>query len=461
VWREQVAAKLRHWRDAGLGPNWLVAVSGGSDSVGMLRLLHQFAPYLSLRLSVAHLDHGVRGEFARADSVFVAELAESLGLPFDLGVWSPNRSGHFEADARQARYAWLADVARRRNASAVAVGHTRDDQAETILHRIVRGTGLRGLAGMPARRLLGEGPTVLVRPVLSVSRAQIREYLTEVGQPFREDASNADLSRTRARIRNDLLPRLAAEYNPKVAAALVRLGALAAASNRGASGFVRAIERLAMCSADRDRIVLARGLLASLPPFVRAEVLRMAWRSAGFPEAGMSAAHWERLAALVKKRAATFTFAGGVEGTVEADAVSLSRNRPALATSDIPVLVEAAPLEFPGSVPWSAGRVVATLDPHAPRDETVDLDAIQPPVCVRAPSLGDRFAPLGMGGLSTPLNDFFRGRRVPRQDRVRVPLVCDRVGIVWVVGHRIADRVRLTDATRRPAGLRWEPRSAD
>ena len=104
-----------------------------------------------MELSVAHLDHGTRPESAD-DARFVSELAGSLGLPFDLGHWRHERPAHFEADAREARYAWLADVARRRGAPVVAVGHTRDDQAETILHRIIRGAGPRGLAGMPRVR---------------------------------------------------------------------------------------------------------------------------------------------------------------------------------------------------------------------------------------------------------------------------------------------------------------------
>ena len=145
------------WRggvEQGLGKAWVIAVSGGGDSVGLLRVVHRLAGPLGLRLSVAHLDHGVRGEEARADAAFVAALAGSLGLPFVLGAWRPTRSGHFESDARRARYDWLTEVARVQGASVIAVGHTRDDQAETILHRIVRGTGLRGLAGIPSRRVL-------------------------------------------------------------------------------------------------------------------------------------------------------------------------------------------------------------------------------------------------------------------------------------------------------------------
>src|SRR5512135_1419552 len=139
-WLEQVERTVMRWLGSGLGSAWVVAVSGGSDSVGLLRALHAMGSKIGLRLSVAHLDHGVRGESARADAAFVAGLAEALELPFDRGHWQPTRAGHFEADARRARYGWLAGVARVRGAAAVAVGHTRDDQAETILHRIVRGT---------------------------------------------------------------------------------------------------------------------------------------------------------------------------------------------------------------------------------------------------------------------------------------------------------------------------------
>jgi tRNA(Ile)-lysidine synthase len=453
TWIGRVEGVLRRWLDAGLGPGWVVAVSGGSDSVGLLRVLHQIAPGLGLRLSVAHLDHGVRGEAARADAEFVGRLAEALGLPFDLGHWAPTRPGHFESDARRARYAWLAEVARARGAAAVAVGHTRDDQAETILHRIVRGTGPRGLSGMPSRRPLSDSAT-LVRPFLKTSRDEIRAYLAAIGQPFRDDASNADPSRTRARIRHDLLPRLAAEYNPKVADALVRLGELAAASDRAARPVLERAAREATLEIGADAVVLLNFRLARLPRPLRAEVIRLAWRRAGWPEAGMDAARWLRLAAMVRRDRGRFSIGGGIDVWLSADILRLAPapSDPGLAPRPDPVH-----LPVPGSAIWGEGRVVATLDPDAPRDEVIDLDCLVAPVWVRAPVPGDRFAPLGMDGREKPLNDFFRGRRVAREHRGRVPLVCDRLGIVWVVGHRIAHRVRLTDRTTRTAVLRWEP----
>jgi tRNA(Ile)-lysidine synthase len=455
-WIDRLTRRITRWRAQGLGGTWVVAVSGGGDSVGLLRILHHLAPMAGLRLSVANLDHGSRGEASRADAAFVAELATSLGLPVDLGQWRPIRAGHFESDARRARYDWLAEIARARNAEVVAVGHTRDDQAETILHRIVRGTGPRGLAGIPHQRVLATDPRItLVRPLLTADRGEIREYLAELRQPCREDESNADLTRTRARIRHDLLPKLAAEYNPKLVDALVRLGELAAASQRAIEVDAREMEHAAIITFSEDCVVLKHAFLCSVPPFLRAEVLRRIWRRAGWPEGSMSAGRWRRLAATVRAREVSRVEIGaGVTMATESHFLVLRRSP---AASSVPAPTESIALEVPGSasVPWAGGRAVATFLADETCDEFVDLDRVVLPLSIRAPAPGDRFEPLGMGGKSMPLADFFRGRNVPHDRRASIPLVCDREGIIWVIGHRIADRVRWTEATSHRLGLKW------
>jgi tRNA(Ile)-lysidine synthase len=453
-WIERVRRRItRDWPDLA-GEAWVVAVSGGGDSVGLLLALHAIAPDLRLRLSVAHLDHGVRGEAARADSAFVDELATRLGLPADLGRWEPSRPSHFEADARRARHAWLLDVARSRDARAVALGHTADDQAETVLHRILRGTGLRGLAGIPARRPLGEGPPVaLVRPILAISRDEIRSGLKALGQDYREDASNADTTRTRARIRHDLLPRLAAGYNPRVAEALARLGRLAADSQRALELSLGSLDPEILLSTTRDRVELDRDRLAGLTRPLRVEVLRRAWRRAGWPEAGMSARRWERLARLALRGAPGMQDVGHGVTIRPGAVVVLERAGAGGPAPGDPEASERVVLAIPGDVSWRGLTIVAATDPTEPCDEMVDLDRVIPPVVVRAPRPGDRFEPLGMGGRTMPLADFLRGRKVGRSERAFIPLLCDGAGILWVIGHRIADRVKVTDQTHRPLGL--------
>jgi tRNA(Ile)-lysidine synthase len=460
-WIDRVKRRLARWCEQGLGRAWVVAVSGGGDSVGLLRVLHHLTGPLGLRLSVAHLDHGVRGEAARADAAFVTDLAGSLGLPFDSGGWRPTRSGHFESDARRARYDWLTDAARARGASVVAVGHTRDDQAETILHCIVRGTGLRGLAGMPPTRVLASEPTItLARPLLGVSRREVRDYLVALEQPFREDASNADLSRTRARIRHDLLPKLAAEYNPNVSRALVRLGSLASSFERAFEGDMRKLEQSVVNTRAPDCVVLKHGFLRSIPAFQRAEVLRRVWRSAGWPQASMSARRWRRMAALVQNEEIPRVDVGArVEVSTEQFFLVMRRLPAPAVSSPAPVTYGPLPLAVPGltAVPWAGGSIDARIEsgPETPGGETIDLEPVSVPLFVRAPEPGDRFEPLGMAGRSMALADFFRGRHVKREERAHTPLVCDQAGIIWVVAHRIADRVKVNEKSRRMLRLRW------
>ncbi len=427
----------------------VVAVSGGGDSVGLLRILDELTSEFDLRLSVAHLDHGARGEEGREDARFVAELAEELGLPFDLGQWRASRPGHFEADARRARYEWLAGIARERESAFVAVGQTLDDQAETILHRVVRGTGLRGLAGMPERRKLAPGMT-LVRPLLGVTRLEVRYYLAMIGQGFREDSTNLDTSRTRARIRLELLPGLADRYNPNVAEALVGLARIASEASR-------TLERIAagrltglVLDSSSSHLTFDRPALAKLDRAGRIEILRLAWQRAGWPEGSMDAGRWRRLADLDWTR---ISVGAGVEAEATADRLTLRR----LVRVGKSIQREPVALPLDGWVNWENGRIGAMLDAEGIRDESVDLDALALPLMIRQAEPGDRFDPLGLHGRSQPLNDFFRGRRVALADRGSVPIVCDQAGIVWVVGHRIAHRVRLTGETRRTLGLRFEP----
>jgi tRNA(Ile)-lysidine synthase len=461
-WLKRVRSRVGSWCVSTQEKSWVVAVSGGSDSVGLLRVLHGLSPELGLTLSVAHLDHGVRGDAARRDAAFVEELGRLLGLPVDLGRWQPTRPGHFETDARRARYAWLREIAAARNASAIALGHTLDDQAETVLHRIVRGTGLRGLSGIPQRRVLGgDPPVMLVRPLISLPRQAIRDYLAALGQAFQEDASNTDLTRTRARIRHDLLPRLAAEYNPRVAEALVRLGSVARASERVLERRVIEIEAGVIRIMSPERVVLDRDRLREQPLFLRAEFLRRVWRQAGWPELGMSARRWNRLARLVSNSeiealsigaGITLRTTGAMGLPAHGFVLERTGTSPSqrVETAHCPEIM----IEVPGSVAWQGVMIETVLEPNEACEETIDLDQVVPPLRVRGPVSGDRFEPLGMGGATTPLNDFFRARKVPRSERPRTPLLCDARGIIWVAGHRIAERVKVSDRTLRTLGLR-------
>ena len=281
----------------------VVGVSGGADSVALLGGLHSLAAGQGVppRLLVAHAKHDLR-EAAAADAAFVAELAAKLGAPCvirDLRVREPDdvRGEGIEGRARRLRYEFMAAVAREEGARFVAVAHTADDQAETILHRSLRGTGLTGLTGMASARELSDG-VALVRPLLAVPRGVVRGYLESRGQVWMEDATNVDVRYARNFLRHEILARCESGPYPAAASSLVRLGSQAAA----VAGAVRsAAEYLLATHSHRHAdgtTVLQTQKLAGLDRHLLAEIFVALWHREGWPRRDMTARHYSQLAAM-------------------------------------------------------------------------------------------------------------------------------------------------------------------
>jgi tRNA(Ile)-lysidine synthase len=286
------------WKDLSV----IVAVSGGGDSVALLRGLAAIKQPGEGRLIAAHVNHKLRGADADDDQVFVERLCRQLGLDCEaatavVDAAAGGRGQGIESQARKERYAILEAMAGRLGARFVVTAHTADDQAETILHRILRGTGLRGLAGMSRSRRLG-GATLL-RPLLQIGRAELAAYLHDRGQPFRTDATNGDVRFTRNRIRRELLPLLAEHYNPSIVAALKRLGALAGEAQALIDDLVCAIVERCLRQIATDEVSLDLRILASYPQHLVREALMDVWRRQGWQQAAMGFAEWDRLAAMV------------------------------------------------------------------------------------------------------------------------------------------------------------------
>ncbi len=299
----------------------VLAVSGGPDSVALARAALAARPGPGVLLVLAHLNHQLRGAESDADEAFVVALHAGLVASgeanlrvacqrIDVGQQARAEGGNLEAVAREVRYRWLAEVAGAHGLGWVATGHTASDQAETVLHRLLRGTGLAGLRGIAPRRELAAG-VELVRPLLSVPRADVLAYLGALGQPYRHDPSNADLARTRNRIRHELLPHLAERYNPRVAEVLARLAEQA----RDAWSAEEEAGALLLREAELPRagalVVLdAVRLQAASPPQVRS-ALRLLWQREGWPVGAMVYATWERLAELAQAESGAHDLPGG------------------------------------------------------------------------------------------------------------------------------------------------------
>jgi tRNA(Ile)-lysidine synthase len=276
----------------------VVAVSGGPDSVALLRALAEIVPG---RLVVAHLNHCLRGAASDEDEAFVARLAETLPKAVyrcerrDMAALAAGDNQ--EAAARRARYQWLACVAQAEGVTWVATGHTADDQAETVLFRLLRGTGLSGLAGIAPRRSLAPEVEV-VRPLLAVSHAEVLEYLGRIGQDYREDESNADLRMSRNRIRHELLPLLVECYNPRVQDVLCRLASQAVEWQRALRGLGEDLLRRSELPRASEQLVFNREVLAREPAHRVRDLWRMVWEREGWPRQAMGFAEWNRLADL-------------------------------------------------------------------------------------------------------------------------------------------------------------------
>ncbi len=314
-------------------PAWLdvsvlLAVSGGADSVALLLAMKALKNSGEGRLSVAHLNHQLRGPESEADQAFVVELCRELQVPCQTARADPDRlqsvgGDGLEAAARRLRYEFLQQTAEKIGARYVVTAHTGDDQAETILHRVLRGTGIGGLAGMVRTRPLGPAVT-LIRPLLGFRRSDLLGYLDRLKQPYRRDSSNEDLRFTRNRIRRQLLPLLAEQYNPDVVGALLRLGSLAAGAQSVVDEIVQnlAAESVSVESAGSVRIDTAA--LTGQPRYVIRELLIATWRRQNWPLQAMGLTEWNLLAQMTAT-SKTRVFPGRVVAETTPDGLHLTR----------------------------------------------------------------------------------------------------------------------------------------
>ena len=279
----------------------LVAVSGGADSGALLRGLSQLRVAASGRLVAAHFNHKLRGSESDGDQAFVEDLAREVGVELIVGAAASDLAAEhggqgLEGAARDARYEFLAKAAGQCGARYVATGHTADDQVETILHHILRGTGLAGLAGIPRARQLTEAAT-LIRPLLDVTRGEVLDYLKLLGKTYREDSTNLLLAQTRNRIRHELLPLLEREYNPHVRAALLRLGNIADEADEHYRRHALQLGQQISHPIDGGVEIHTNSLGHGADLFERYVLVRI-WQERSWPLADMSFEKWEQLRAL-------------------------------------------------------------------------------------------------------------------------------------------------------------------
>ena len=439
------------------GDRVLAAVSGGPDSVALAALLLKLREEMPLEIRLAHFDHRLREESGE-DAGFVEELARRWVLPLDAGSadvrsHASKKKLNLEEAGRDLRYRFLRRAAAAAGATKIATGHTMTDQAETVLMRLMRGTGLLGLAGI-APVAAGE-PCPVVRPLLGLAGPDLRAWLAAEGLPFREDASNRDLRFLRNRIRSGLLPELESRYEPQIVVHLARLAELAREDEELLDGFVRELADEFILRRGRDVSLDLKTLPALFPALAR-RVAREFVREIAGDLRDISFDDIEALLALRDGR--DLPIRKDLVLRREAGRVALKKRTPAARAFEAlwdgrtELALPGAGAVFRGSFakPLAGGRT------HKGDDRAgaaLDADRLEFPLVVRNRRPGDLYRPLGAPGRKK-LKEILRAKGVPAANRDRLPVVLSRGGIVWAPGLPVGERYKITAETREVFRIR-------
>jgi tRNA(Ile)-lysidine synthase len=445
---QQVRETIATYQMMEKGDRVVVAVSGGPDSVALLHLLWRLRDMLGIDLHVAHLDHGLRGHSSRGDAQYTRRLARRLGLSATverIQLLKESRGG-LEEEARLARYSFFERVASMVEAQCIATGHNANDQAETVLMRILRGAGSTGLSGIPPVR--GR----IVRPLIQVRRPQIEEYLHRRRFHPRRDHTNQQLRYLRNRVRNELIPLLERRYNPKIVEILNRIGQLESEEN---IYFQRLSQDLLETLSKKDlngKIVLDLALFEDYFNICGKFLIRELIRRTKGNLRRINYKHVEQVFNLACNGHVGSRIHLPDETVVERAAKTLVFRKglpqPFCESVELPGKIELSSL----GLALKTELMVRERIPCPPRvrdqfEAFVDWTRLRGPFLLRSRQRGDRFHPLGMSG-TRKLSDYLIDRKVPRIQRDEIPLLVGKDGIIWVIGHGIAHPFRVTQKTK-------------
>ncbi|MBS0171317.1 MAG: tRNA lysidine(34) synthetase TilS [Nitrospira sp.] len=453
------------------GQSVLVAVSGGPDSVALLSILRGLAAAWKLSLTVVHCNYGLRGIESDEDAAFVAALCRRLKVPClvrSLRVRDPEAgaSSSLQARARELRYHLFRDLAKELQVDRVALGHTADDQAETVLLRMLRGAGLRGLAGMPHSR-----ERLFVRPLLGVTRREILSYLQTVGLSYRTDSSNAKPLYLRNRVRQEVLPLLAS-LAPAATRMLARQADILRADDQLLDRLAARCLRKVTQRRDATMVILDRAAFRRQPMALQPRMLRLAIQALAPASAGLRSDQvLSILASVGTKRSGHAWEVGPVtvisdQGTVE---IMLRAERPLPSVpgtgspSGAPVRnsEEVTLHSLPSTASWLPTGEVIRVRPVTPTRGLAllkhpssaaalfDADRLTLPLTIRSWRRGDWFVPTGMAGRRKKLQDYFTDAKLGRSMREHIPLLLSHDQIAWIVGRRIDARFAADASTIR------------
>jgi tRNA(Ile)-lysidine synthase len=444
------------------GDSVLIGVSGGPDSVALLHLLLDRASARRLQLGIAHLNHQLR-DGADRDEEFVRQLAADLGLPFhgcraDVRAWQARCRLSLEEAARQVRYAFFEEVCAANGYAKIALGHHADDNAETLLLHLLRGSGRLGLSGIQAIRA-----GLFIRPLIFATRSDILDYLRSRAIPYVSDPTNTDGAFLRNRIRHRLIPELERDYHLGMRAILSRTALILRAEEEWLDSLVEPIYKSLLTAAGEGRVSLAASALGRLPLAAARRVVRKALIQVKHDLRRVAFAHVEQVLELARRAtdAGPLHLPGRVHVRRKGDEIIVARAEGGGRGS----LPDETPHDFEYRLDGCGSLTVAEtgdcirlsevavaaipeLAGNSPQTAYMDMAAVEFPLIVRNFRPGDRFSPLGTAG-TQKLKKYFIDHKVDRTERRRCPLLISRGRLLWVAGHRLDNRAGLSRQTRR------------
>jgi len=455
----------------------LLAVSAGADSVAlmfaMLRLTQARA--IDAKLVVGHVNHKLREPAADRDQEFVVRLAKKLALKVvtrsvNVRVCATESKLSIETAARKLRAGTLIDIAKENGCKAVATGHHKDDNAETMVHRLLRGTGFRGLAGIWPNRPFADGVT-FVRPLLCVTRAKIIEYCRANNLEWRDDHTNQDITYTRNYIRHLLLPQLQNACSGSLVDELAQLSQKCRRLHRRVCRNTEKVWPVLVSASQPDKVTLDAKIFRAQTQIVQVELVRRTLIGLGSGERDLKELHYRRIIELAQgPNGKRIELPGGFLAEAEYENVIFTNSkanggpRPTLQTT----LSSPTALEIPGRTQFEACTIKATiLDAtdcdiagfKAAKDQNVewfDYDKLAGAVLVRRRQAGDTFWPLGGVG-AKKIGKFLTAQKVPRPLRQRLLIIADGKKIIWLTPLRASELTRVTGQTQRILQLHIRP----
>jgi len=460
--RRRIFNIIEQYRLLDKGDAVVVGVSGGPDSVCLLHLLHTLSSNLDIKLFAVHINHMLRGAEADADEQYTEDLCKKLGVPLfivkaDVKSIAKEKGMSFEEAGREVRYREFEKYAEILGASKIAVAHNRNDQAETVMMHIIRGTGLGGLSGMEFRR----GP--IIRPLLGVGREDIEKYCRYAGLNPRTDSTNLESDYTRNRIRLELFPYIDEKFGANIVESLLRLSMHSAGDNSYLGQCAAEAYKKSMEEKEEGLVSLKLDELRKLHSAILVRVFRLAVADVAGDIDGIGSVHYKALSRLVEKGTTGMQaeLPGGLRAAVSYGHIKI---RSALAETAKYDKQETVTFEKSIVIPGTTeiyelnAQIKSSIYSINAVDKNIrmgynsyvqffDYDSLSRGIHIRNRRDGDIFKPFGSTG-SKKLKKYFIDSKIPRETRGKIPLVCIGNEVVWIIGYKISDKFKVTENTR-------------